>query len=742
MTFSLKRREVFTDLIMSLRRQTLFYSSVLLLGLIASVLLFVNRQAGRFVNEGIADDLSRGSERIKAVEEERLASLRLTAGLVASFPNLKALLATDVSTVRDFLISYQGQNQRTELLIVLDPSGAVVARTDVSAPDRIPGDQPQWTRPSAVGQSSTGILVLQSGIYHAAAMPAQAGGTVFGYVIAGAHIDDTFARTLREFSQSEIVIADQRILGSTVAAGMLPWGSREQWNAATERTGGQQPINIGDEAYLARAISLGVEGGTRPLVVMLRSHDRALEPYRKIRTGLMLLLLLASAVAIAGSAVLARTLTAPVAKLVEGTRQVAAGNLDFRLDIHRKDEIGVLAESFNTMIGERKRLEEQFRQSQKMEAIGRLAGGIAHDFNNLLTAIMGYAQLTLAGLTPRDPLRSNVEEVVKAGERATALTRQLLAFSRRQLLIPEVLDLNAVVADMEKILNRLINPDILFTTALDPGLGRVKADRGQIEQVIMNLAVNAGDAMPQGGKLTIETANVDLRGRSQLPPGAEQGAYVRLVVRDTGTGMDAETLSHIFEPFFTTKERGKGTGLGLATVYGIVQQSNGFIQVETDLGKGTAFNIHLPRFHQEVEKTGSVASDSEPSDGSETILLVEDERALRELASRMLRARGYTVLEASGGKEALEKSARHAAAIHLMITDIIMPEMKGSQLAEKLAALRPDTRVLFMSGYTELQESGVVDMTGAFLQKPFTAATLARRVREILDAPRPPGRDH
>ncbi|MBZ5495709.1 MAG: PAS domain S-box protein [Acidobacteriia bacterium] len=388
-------------------------------------------------------------------------------------------------------------------------------------------------------------------------------------------------------------------------------------------------------------------------------------------------------------------------------------------------------------ITERKRLEAQFRQAQKMEAIGILAGGVAHDFNNLLTVINGYTDSLLSEVAKDDPKRGDLEQIKQAGERAVSLTSQLLAFSRRQILQPRILDLNDAVAETSSIIRRLIGEDVDLNAVARPDLGLVKADPGQIQQIIMNLAVNAREAMPQGGRLTIETANADLdeeyvRRRAVVPA----GRYVMLAISDNGIGMDAETQSRIFEPFFTTKGPGKGTGLGLSTVYGIVKQSGGFIWVYSEPGSGTTFKIYLPRVEG---KAITLAGDEKAQPalrGIETVLVVEDDSAARTLIMRVLRERGYTVIEASDSREALRIAQEYAREIHLLLTDVVMPETSGKALASQIEAARPGIKVLFVSGYTSdaIVHHGVLDSSVAFLSKPFKADALARKVREVLDS--------
>ncbi len=522
-----------------------------------------------------------------------------------------------------------------------------------------------------------------------------------------------------------------------------------------------------------RVFAEGERVGTVYIVADMQELRTRLERYATI-AGLVLFA--SSFVAFLLSAKLRRVISDPILGLTEAAASISERqDYSVRVESYGTDELGLLTATFNKMLKQiqtrdealrkaheelehrveerttqllkesssrqqaeealRER-EEQLRQSQKMEAIGRLAGGIAHDFNNLLTAITGYSEVILRKLNEKDPLRPHALEIKKAGDRAAALTRQLLAFSRRQVLAPKVLDLNAVVSTMERMLQRLIGEDIELVTALGSGLGSVKADPGQLEQVILNLAVNARDAMPGGGRLVIETANVEVEEQGDQSSGwIPSGAFVMLSVTDTGTGMDEETRARIFEPFFTTKEKGKGTGLGLSTVYGIIKQSGGHISVHSEVNAGTSFRIYLPRVTDEVEVLELEEEPAEHLTGTETILLVEDEQLVRDLARGILLTSGYKVLEAPHGGEALLICESYKGPIHLMLTDIVMPHVNGKELYERVSPLRPEMKVLFMSGYTDeaLPESGRLEPESPFIEKPFTPDALTVKLRQILD---------
>jgi PAS domain S-box-containing protein len=387
---------------------------------------------------------------------------------------------------------------------------------------------------------------------------------------------------------------------------------------------------------------------------------------------------------------------------------------------------------------EKERLEEQVRQSQKMEAVGVLAGGVAHDFNNLLSVINGYTELLLQEADQNDSRRSDLEEIKQAGERAASLTSQLLAFSRKQILCPSMLNLDDVISEMSKMLRRLIGEDIELVCATHSAPELVYADEGQIQQIIMNLIVNARDAMPQGGKLTIETANIDLDDSCICEHVIPPGNYTMVAISDNGIGMDAKTRSRIFEPFFTTKEPGKGSGMGLSTVYGIVKQSNGYVFAYSESGKGTTFKIYLPRVQRKDNMLSVNTNATQNLGGTETVLLVEDETSVRTLTARILREQGYTVLEASSSREALREAREYDGEIHLILTDVVMPEMSGKILASQIEAERPGIKSLFVSGYTDdaIVRHGILESNVVFLQKPFTVSMLTSKVRETIDSPR------
>jgi signal transduction histidine kinase len=471
-----------------------------------------------------------------------------------------------------------------------------------------------------------------------------------------------------------------------------------------------------------------------------QSYREAIHIYQRTRTAFLVIGLTATLCAILLIVFLTRSITSPLARGVRFVNRVTEGDYSPLEEEFSRDEAGVLLQALNHMvkkINEMKSLEQQLVQAQKLENVGRLAGGIAHDFNNLLTVIGGFSDLALRKVNGNESLKHNILEIQKASERAGNLTRQLLAFSRRQVLEMKIVDLNLLLKDLEKMLGRVIreNIEIKIIPAMD--LGKVWVDPGQMEQVILNLVVNARDAMPSGGRLIIETTNAEVdEFFCQNHLGAVPGQYVRLTVSDTGIGMSAEIKEQAFEPFFTTKEKGKGTGLGLSTVYGIVKQSGGYIWVDSEEGCGTSFNIYFPRREGQADALTLTEETRALQLRNETILLVEDESLVRTLTSTILRGHGYQVYEASDGLEALQLVQKNKLKfIHLLLTDVIMPKMSGKELAERLISRHPDLRVLYTSGYTNevIARHGILEDNTAFLQKPFTPKLLARKVQEVLD---------
>ena len=469
-------------------------------------------------------------------------------------------------------------------------------------------------------------------------------------------------------------------------------------------------------------------------------YREAVNIYATTRNVFLIIGALALLIGVFMAFLLTRSITKPLAEGVHIANRLAEGDFTVSIEGNADNETGQLLSALKNMaekLKQVKSLEQQLQQSQKLEQIGRLAGGIAHDFNNLLTVITGFSDLALMKIKGESPLKSHIVQIQKASERAGNLTRQLLAFSRRQIMEMKIADLNILLLDLEKMLRRVISEDIELKFLMAEDLGKVRIDPGQIEQAILNLVLNAKDAMPSGGHLTIETSNVELEGAyCRTHVGATPGPHVLLAVSDTGTGMPPETRDRVFEPFFTTKEKGKGTGLGLAMVYGIVKQSGGHIWVYSEVDHGATFKIYLPRVNAKADPVPHQDEEASLPRGDETIFLVEDEHSVRHLAALALREQGYNVLEAKDGIEALRMIGEEGVnRIDLMLTDVVMPRMGGKELIDKLKSLRPEIRVLFTSGYTEnaIVHQGVLDAGIDFLPKPFTSISLARKVREVLN---------
>ena len=558
-----------------------------------------------------------------------------------------------------------------------------------------------------------------------------------GTVIVGHEIDASAASALRATSSSQVVFRyGQEVVVSTFAP--LEEG---QFTQQIQIEPDEGRIWIDKEPFLAKTVDL--TPGQRPPVTLtvLKSSSDAIAFLNRLNH---LLLGLGFLAVLAGGGLvylISDAFTRPLARLAQGVRALEQGDFSYPLDASGGDEVAEVTAAFDRMRGtlqrndaNRQRLEGQLRQAQRMEAMGRLAGGVAHDFNNLLTVIKGHSGLILDRLKQDDPVSESTQQIAKAADRAASLTRQLLAFSRMQVLQPKVLDLNALVADMGKLLARLVREDIVFMFEPSQPLGRVKADPSQIEQVLLNLVVNASDAMPRGGKLTVATrdVNVDQQLSESLPP-MPPGQYVMLSVTDTGEGMDARTKARVFEPFFTTKDLGKGTGLGLATVYGVVKQSGGFIWVNTEPGKGSRFDVYLPQVAAPADAPGPETTGVGAAGRRETVLVAEDEDAIRELTCAFLRSAGYKVLAAEDGAKALAIAEQLNEPIHVLLTDVVMPNVRGPELAEQLRRARPKIKVIYVSGYLEYDRgNGEFLEDGFFLQKPFSRETLINKLAEAL----------
>jgi signal transduction histidine kinase/CheY-like chemotaxis protein len=557
-------------------------------------------------------------------------------------------------------------------------------------------------------------------------------------VVVGQELDDRGIRDLGRLLSSEVAL---RYKGNTLASTFDPLREGELTSQLQGRTVPGQ-LYLGHERFFASSVELTHDLTDGASLVVLRS-DRETMAFLH-RLNLLLLRVGLFAVLAGGFLVflISKTFTRSLDKLVRGVHALELGDFAYQLEAQGGDEVAEVTQAFDRMRqtlqrndSERKQLEEQLRQSQKMEALGRLAGGVAHDFNNLLTIIKGHSDLLLDWLKSSEAPHKSCQQIHKAADRAAGLTRQLLAFSRKQVLQPKVLDLNVLIAEMDKLLERIIREDVEFAFLPGKGFGSVKADPGQIEQVLLNLTVNACDAMPKGGRLTIETSSLTVdRDYAQKRPGLNQGSFVLLSATDTGHGMDAKTKARIFEPFFTTKDVGKGTGLGLATVYGIVKQSGGFIWVESSPGTGTRFEVYLPQVSETSEPVAAVETVAPLAvPGAPTILVVEDDAAVRELASKFLDTAGYRVRAAKDGLEALQIVQECAHPIDALLTDVVMPKMRGTELAVRLSNLLPELKIVYMSGYLEHDgESDKLLEHGDFLEKPFTRESLLSKVNEVF----------
>jgi signal transduction histidine kinase/CheY-like chemotaxis protein len=731
-----------------IRLRTKFLLSLLAIsaGLTAATLLVVSYSVQNRLRESIREELRNSVDTYKSFEKQREATLARSAELIANLPNVRALMTTeDMATIQDASADVY-KLSGSDLLVLANRAGTVAGlRTSTSGLDR--SSAQELLRRSLDRGESRAWWFGAGHLYEVWIQPIYFGApsqnTIIGLLAVGDEVNEEAARDFSNIASSEVAFHfNNATVATTLAATQQDDFARQFPGSTTDLSGTPREIQLGAERYIVATVSLSPGGGPAVSLSVLKSLDKATAFLSRLNHGLMGLGLLS---VLAGSALvflISHTFTRPLANLVAGVRALEKGDFSYPLESRGGDEVTEVTEAFVRMRAhmeesqqEQRKLEDRLRQAHKMEAVGRLAGGVAHDFNNLLTIIRGNSDL-LIDREGSDKFHVRcVEQIQKAAGRAVSMTRQLLAFSRMQVLQPRVIELNTIVVEMGKMLPRLIGEDIEYVFFSDPKLAPVKADPGQIEQVILNLAVNARDAMPSGGSLTVRTSNIaiDEIEAGKRPP-MTPGKYVLLSVTDTGHGMDEATKSHIFEPFFTTKEVGKGTGLGLATVYGIVKQSGGFIWVVSTPSEGTTFEIYLPQDSGSVSRAELDAKPTAVPDGNETIILAEDEPGVRELACQFLRVKGYTVLEAKDGHEALEVAALHPGTIHLLLSDMVMPKMNGGDLAGRLKAIRPNIKIAFMSGYSEFSrgEMGIQFPHAPILQKPFSPATLVGVVREAL----------
>ena len=727
-----------------LRTKFLFALLVISAGLTTGTLLVVRYSVEKRVRESIRGDLRNSVDTYQTFERQLEDSLTRSAELLADLPTVRALMSThDAATIQDASADIW-RLSGSDLLMLAGRTGKVLAlRTSTAG---LSSGMAEELLQRSLGRAQSRDWWFGGGhLYEVWIQPIYFGAAsedkMTGLLAVGHEIDLQAAKDFGSIASSEVAFE----CGNTVVASTLD----ETQKMELLRQIGSNPtpgadakeIQIGSEDYLVKTVSLSSAGGSPVSLSVLKSFDQAtsfLNGLDHLLMALGLLCLLAGGVV---AFLISDTFTRPLATLVAGVRALEGGDFSYPLEKTGGDEVAEVTGAFDRMRvtlqktqEEQRLLEERLRQAHKMEAVGRLAGGVAHDFNNLLTIIRGHGDLLLDRNDVDGPLRHSVDQIHKAAGRAVSMTRQLLAFSRMQVLQPRVLDLNAVVMEMGKMLPRLIGEHIEYTFVPGPKVALLKADPGQIEQVVMNLAVNARDAMSNGGTLTVRTQNVvmsddDVRERPPMPP----GSYVLLTVRDSGHGMSKETLTRIFEPFFTTKEVGKGTGLGLATVYGVIKQSGGFIWVESVPGSGTTFEIYLPQVSDAVITAEPEAKPSAGARGNETILVVEDEDGVRALACMFLRAGGYMVLEAKDGVEALAVAARHPGTIHLILSDVVMPRMGGVVLLERLKSVRPGTKGVLMSGYSEYSAGPPsAGMEALMIEKPFSKNSLLGKVREVL----------
>jgi signal transduction histidine kinase len=715
-------------------------------GLTMGTLLTVRFTVERQVRSSIRQELQNSVKTFRIFQQQKSIGLAQSADFIANLPTVRALVATqDGPTIQDASTGLLRQSGAA-LLLFADRTGRLSGlESPVAALDR---QQAQKFLDGTLSGGFDGDLwVVDGHLFQVHVQPVELGQgpsrSAMGILVLGDEINREDSKSFSELAGCDVAFLwGDAVLSSTLPEAIKSFVTPRLMLPAIATEANPQEVSLAGERFLAASLQISSIQGTPLYLTVFKSFDKAtafLSQLNRLLVALGLVTLISASLL---AFFLAKNFTRSLGSLVSGVKALERGDYEYPLEAFSRDEVGVVTDAFAKMRSglqegkqEQVKLEARLRQAHKMEAVGRLAGGVAHDFNNLLTIIRGHSDLLIDKPGIDESERRSLDQIKKAANRAVAMTRQLLAFSRKQVLQPKILDLNSVLTELSKMLSRLIGEQIDYRFEPQQDLLRVLADPGQIEQVVMNLAVNARDAMPSGGTLWIRTASAhlcpaDLSAR----PAMSAGSYVLISVSDTGHGMDEETKSHIFEPFFTTKEVGKGTGLGLATVYGIVKQSGGFIWVDSTPGKGTTFEIYLPAVEGEIAPCDEIVRNTFALSGSETVLIAEDEEGVRDLAARILRSSGYKVLEAKDGMDALQVAQVYEGPIHVLLTDIVMPRLGGPDLAERLKSVRPDLRVVMMSGYSDYlsKESERLDSTGPVLQKPFTLTSLLSRIRETL----------
>jgi signal transduction histidine kinase/CheY-like chemotaxis protein len=738
-TFDLLRGRADTSGRLRLRMKFLLSLILVIAALTFSTLLIVGRSAEGQVQKAIEQDTRNSVLTFENMRAERQLELSRNAELISTLPAVKALMADPGAASMDDAFEGIWHSKNFDLVALSDWTGKIVA-LHTSSPG-FPISTAQEMFEESRGASEKGTWWFGHGhLYQAAMRPIDLSDPPtkmhLGTVIVGREIDSQVAREVGRIALCQIAFryGDEPVVSSlsafderTVSDGLSP-------RAASGK------FQVGDKRYLFSSVNLTPTLHPNLTLTVFKPYDEAFAYIHHLNESLILLGL--AAVVIGGVIVflLSSTFTRPLEQLVAAVQALEEGNFVYPLGPDTGDEVSQVTAAFERMRltlrnneEQTQMLSEQLRHSQKMEAVGRLAGGVAHDFNNLLTVIKGHSDLLEVKLGTLSPVRHSVTEVKKAADRATALTRQLLAFSRMQVLQPQVLDLNAVIADVNKMMPVLLGEEVEYNFLPGERLAHIKADPSQIEQVLVNLAVNARDAMSKGGKLTVTTQNVVLDEEyARTHPPVIAGKYVLVVVADTGHGMDEQTKSRIFEPFFTTKELGKGTGLGLSTVYGIVKQSGGYIWVDSAVNQGTRFEIFLPQTTEAVSLVEKKEIFRPMNQGTGTVLLAEDEEAVRELACEFLRASGYHVIAAKDGIEALELAEQEKKTIDVLVTDVVMPRMRGTELAMRLKRANPDINVVYMSGYLEHNSDDSFLTNAELLQKPFSRESLLQKLYAVL----------